>query len=141
MEIKTKKEGTRIFVDAHIISKELGNRLMGVRFLLDTGADITSLSSDVTAHYKIDFSKLSVRTTMGVGGLVEVYRAKDVQIKFRDVEGNLVQFNLDQIDIRKPDSHMKNYAGKDMIPSLLGTDALRYLKFIYNSYPKLETKH
>ena len=45
MEIETEKEGTRIFVNAYIISKELGDEWIRVDFLLDTGADITSLSS------------------------------------------------------------------------------------------------
>ena len=103
--------------------------------------DITSLSFDVAEHYKIDFSKLRVRTVIGVGALVEVYRANDVKFQFRDVEGNLVQFDIDKVDIRKSNPHMKNYAGKDMTPSLLGTDVLKYLKLTYNSHSKLETKH
>ena len=113
---------------------------MKVEFLLDTGADITSLSPNVVIDHHLDLSKLKKNTTIGIGGSVEGHMANDVKFGFMDVKGNLVQFNLDQIDIRKPNPHMRDYTNVRMTPSLLGTDMLQYFKFTYNSYPKLDTK-
>ena len=144
MEIEITQKGTRVWVLADIISPKLENAIIPINFLADTGADTTTISPRDASTNKIDFSKLEKKKipSVGIGGVQScVYEIKDVEFRFRNINGNPIIGKLDVIDIMEPNPREETtlpYTFK--IPSLLGTDMLQYLKFTYNSHAKLELK-
>ncbi len=83
MEIKIIQQGTRITVPVDIVSKKLGNRVIPINFLIDTGADTTTLSPLVALNNEIDFSKLKKKknASIGIGGAqICEYEIKDLDL-------------------------------------------------------------
>ena len=143
MEIKIIQYGTKVYVPIDIVSTKLGNKIIAINFLIDTGADTTTISPLDALNNHIDFSKLEKYegVTIGIGGAQpRVYEIRDVVFRFRDVDGNLSYAELDHIDVMDPDPEEEKNLYAFKIPSLLGTDMLQQLKFTYNSHAKLELK-
>lgn len=143
MEIRLVKDGTRLYVPVGIVSDELGKKVLTASFLLDTGADITTVSALDALENGVDFSKLERKKvpTFGIGGEQGCeYRIKNVTMRFPLENGGFAYAPIKEIDIVRPDED----AGKDSsifrIPSLMGTDVLKLLKLTYNSHPRLELK-
>jgi hypothetical protein len=143
LEIKIIQQDTRVFVPIDIVSKNLGNRIIAINFLVDTGADITTIAPLAALNNEIDFSKLKKKKkpSIGIGGaqLCE-YEIHDVGFRFSDIKGNPIYAKLDYIDIMEPEPKAKKESNMFRIPSLLGTDMLHSLKLTYNSHAKLELK-
>ena len=55
MEIKIIQQVTRVFVPVDIVSKKLGNRIIPINFLIDTGADTTTISPLSALNNEINF--------------------------------------------------------------------------------------
>ena len=143
MEIQIIQHDTKIFVPIDIVSESLGNRIIAINFLIDTGADTTTITPLAALNNEIDFSQLTKKKnpSIGIGGaqLCE-YEIDDVGFRFRDVKGNPIYAKLDYIDVMEPDPKAKKDSDMFKIPSLLGTDMLHSLKLTYNSHAKLELK-
>ena len=125
MEIKITQKDTRVFVPINIISPELGYRTIPINFLADTGADRTTISPRDASNNEIDFSKLEKEKnpSMGIGGVQHCeYRIRDVELRFRGVNGDLITGKLDFIDVIEPDRKEESDSYMSEIPSLLGTD-------------------
>ena len=143
MEIKIIQDDARVYVPIDIVSAKLGNKIIAINFLIDTGADITTISPLDAINNQIDFSKLEKKKgiTIGIGGAQSCeYEIRDVGFRFRGVDGNPIYAKLDRIDVIDPGPEEKRNSHAFMIPSLLGTDMLQKLKFTYNSHAKLELK-
>ena len=143
MEIKIIQQSTRITVPVDIVSKKLGNRIIPINFLIDTGADITTISPLTALNNEIDFSKLKKKKnhSIGIGGAqICEYEIHDVAFRFRNLKGNPIYEKLNYIDVIEPDLKAKKDSNMFKIPSLLGTDMLKKLKLTYNLHCKLELK-
>lgn len=143
MEIFTIQQDTKVSVPIDMVGEKLGNRIIAVNFLIDTGADITTIAPFDAINNQIDFSKLKKKKTpsIGIGGVQTCeYEIEDVGFRFRGKNGNPIYAKLDYIDVMEPDPNAKKDSDMFKIPSLLGTDILRSLKLTYNSHAKLELK-
>lgn len=143
MEIKIIQQDTRVFVPVDIISKKLGNRIIPINFLVDTGADITTISPLTALNNEIDFSKLKKKKnpSIGIGGAqICEYEIHDVAFRFMNLKGKPIYEKLKYIDVIEPDLKAKKDSNAFRIPNLLGTDMLKKLKLTYNSHCKLEVK-
>ena len=141
--MKIIQDDARVYVPIDIVSAKLGNKIIAINFLIDTGADITTISPLDAIYHQIDFSKLEKKKgiTIGIGGAQSCeYEIRDVVFRFRGVGGNPIYAELDRIDVTDPGPEEKRDLHAFSIPSLLGTDMLQKLKFTYNSHAKLELK-
>lgn len=111
--------------------------------MLDTGADITTISALDALENNIDFSKLERKkiTTLGVGGEQDCeYKIKNVMMRFPLENGDFVYASIREIDVVEPEKDADENSNIFKIPSLMGTDVLKLLKLTYNSHSKLELK-
>ena len=137
------QEGTRVYVPIDIVSRDLGDRMISVDFLIDTGADRTTISPLAAIKNRIDFSKLrrSKTPSVGIGGEASrEYIIKKPVLQLAGTDGELVWMELDEIDVMKAEENTPSDADIFIIPSLLGTDLLKKLKLTYNAHAKLELK-
>ncbi len=137
------QHGTRAMVQVDIVSKKLGNRIIPVNFLIDTGADITTISPLCALTNEIDFSKLRKKKepSVGIGGTqICEYEIDDVGFRFMNLKGKPIYEKLECIDVIEPDLEAEIGSNMFKIPNLLGTDMLKKLKLTYNSHCKLEVK-
>lgn len=141
MGIKLNIYENRVYVRVYISSEKLGESLIPINFLLDTGADVTTISPVDASENNIDFSRLekTKNPSFGVGGEQKgEYEIKNVIIKFPLENGIFHYIQIEKISIIKPDKDRNSHIG--IIPSLMGIDILKSLKFTYNSHSKLELK-
>lgn len=97
-----------------------------ISFLVDTGADSTTLLPDDAKKMGLDFSALTINShpSKGVGGFSEGY-VEQALLVFNDPGRSICWYNLD-LDILKPDEHLRE------MPSLLGRDVLNRMKMCYS---------
>jgi len=120
-----------------------GEKVLAVKFLLDTGADITTISALDALENNIDFSKLERKKipTLGVGGEQDCeYKTKNMMMRFPLENGDFVYASIREIDVVEPEKDADENSNIFKIPSLMGTDVLKLLKLTYNSHSKLELK-
>ena len=142
MPIRIIQEGTKVLVQVHICSPSLGDRQIPIQFLLDTGADTTTISPRDAANSKIDFDRLSRSEQMifGVGGAQDgIYEMRDVTLAFAGTDGRMIRKALDSVDIVMPGVRLARGMYSQM-PSLMGRDVLAQMRFLFNSRPILEDK-
>ena len=142
MPIKIIQEGTKVFVHARISSPFLGDEQILVRFLLDTGADVTTISPEDARTLGIDFGRLAknYRRLLGVGGsMTDAFEVRDVEFVFTGTNGENICKTVDFISIMMPDP-LPAYGPSSRMPSLMDRDVLVQLRFLFNSYPVLEDK-
>jgi len=100
-----------------------------INFLVDTGASYTTILDKDAKRLGIDYRDLEPKTkedwARGVGGAVETYIMRDVQLKFLSDDRREVLFErtLPQVHVLKHPKEM--YEQVREMPSLLGMDFLR----------------
>lgn len=97
-----------------------------IEFLIDTGADYTTIMPDDRANIVIPDYALEhgyPEEMVGVGGHVSIGYLKDVTFRFQDISGQMIKaISLEQIGVLCPPHQIaKVYKGT---PSLLGRDFL-----------------
>ncbi len=104
-------------VDCRLIIPRLGTRAT-IRFLVDTGSNITLLHPFDIRQAGIDLGDLMAETgTTGIGGTTDVFSER-AALYFTDADGIIeYSYRLD-IHIARPDAY------NDDFPSLLGMDVL-----------------
>lgn len=143
MEIGIINDGTRLYVPVDIVSDDLGERVITINFLIDTGADVTTINALDALDNIIDSDVLekSKQPSIGIGGKQSCeYIIKNVTLRFSLVNGKYVFATLGKIDVAVADEGADKDSDVFKIPSLLGTDVLKMLKLTYNSHSKLELK-
>lgn len=131
MSVKTVVDGTRVWVDGFIYHPKIDQNFRSVRFLVDTGADKTTILQGNAILLQIDFSKLTKakNKTVGVGGSPEVYDIEDAIIGFEDEKTkNPILINLKTLHILKPNKKIK----RPLTFTLFGTDLLSLFQFNYD---------
>ena len=99
-----------------------------VNFLIDTGADNTTLSLLDIERIALDYRKLNLRSPVpvkGIAGEVFFYQVQAV-IMFRDENNDLYAFNMD-IHIPKRGDRRKINEQRQL-PSILGRDIINQCK-------------
>lgn len=140
MEINTFRFGENsLGVIAEIVSIALGKKKYPITFLIDTGADVTTISSFEARVWGFNFEnfKRSKNPSMGVGGrqTCEFY-IEDVYLRFKTkIKGKDVYRRLVQMDIIRPRKGKKI----NPMPSLMGIDLLRDFKLTFGRTMKLES--
>ena len=101
---------------------------LDIDFLVDTGADITTLSPNDGHEMGLDYDALTQISvpSIGVGGISERYVEQAV-VMFDDVDRMVCMYSID-LDILEPQPHIER------LPSLLGRDILHRMQIHY-SYP------
>ena len=99
-----------------------------IDFLVDTGADITTLSPVDGSDMGVDYDALieSTMSVRGVGGVGETYVEKAILV-FNEPGKAICWYHL-SLDILQPQVHLEE------IPSLLGRDILNRMHIRY-SFP------
>ena len=98
-----------------------------IPFLVDTGADRTTLMPNDAVLLGLDFSLLKeTQDTYGVGGSAECYVERAIVI-FDDQDKGWIAYQI-LVGIIKPES---NYNAASL-PSLLGRDILNYWRMNYD---------
>lgn len=129
MRIYTKilppEAGFRCFFSVLLHHKK--SHLMGnVDFLLDTGAAKTTISEKDARRLNINYDSLTRtdKVHIGVGGIVNVYLLKGVELLFKSDQG-IVKEKFDEIEVIKtPGSDQHSITAANRIPSLIGCDFL-----------------
>lgn len=100
-------------------------------FLIDTGALRTTISDRDAIRLGIDYSKLEKHPegTLGIGGVVETYIAKDVELVFITQDGTQHVEKLETIYILR---HKRVNNRIKRIPSILGRDILNKYLLIFD---------
>ena len=139
MQIRTLQDGEEVYVTPDIVCASLGEYKFPITLLIDTGAGVTTISPMDAADNYFNFSnfKKSRNPSWGVGGRQKCeYYMEDVYFRFHTTNNKFVIKHLDKVDVIRPRKSKKI----NPMPSLLGTDLLKDLKFTYNSKAKLEEK-
>lgn len=122
--------GFRCFIPTMLHHKK--SHLMGnLDFLLDTGAAKTIVSEKDARRLNINFDSLEKtdKVHIGVGGVVNVFLLRDVELLFRSEKG-IVKEKFHEIEIMKtPGSDRNSIIAANRIPSLLGCDFLEERKY------------
>jgi len=94
-----------------------------IELLIDTGAARTTVLDRDAIRLGIDYSKLEKVPdgTLGVGGVVETYVVRNVELIFMTVEGRYLREELDRVYVLK---HRRLDERILRIPSILGRDIL-----------------
>ena len=140
MKIATKVDGTSIWINGTIVNPLLHEyNFSKIWFLVDTGADHTTMLQGAAKKLKTDFASLEKHPfgTTGISGRQEVYVMKNTLLAFSDEQtGGLILRNVD-MRVVKPDPGSEDETDF----ALFGTDLLSDFRFEYD-LPKatLETK-
>ena len=140
MKIATKVDGTSIWINGTIVNPLLGEyNFSKIWFLVDTGADHTTILQGAAKKRKIDFASLEKHPVdmIGISGRQDAYVMKNTLLAFSDEQtGGLILRNVG-MRVLKPDSG----SGDETDFALFGTDLLSGFRFEYD-LPKatLETK-
>lgn len=131
MRIKGFIKGGR-FGSAHIIAiliiKDLDIK-SPIEFLLDTGAARTVILDRDAIRLGIDYSRLEKHRegTLGIGGVVETYIIKNIELIFVTEEGRHHKERLNTIYVLKHETLNEKIL---RIPSVLGRDVLNKYKLV-----------
>jgi len=131
LSVATDVDVTRVWLDGFIYHPIIGQDFRSVRFLVDTGADRTTILQGNALSLQIDFSKLTKakNKTVGVGGSPDVYEIEDVVIGFEDENTKKpILINLKTLHVLKPNKKIKN----PLTFTLFGTDLLSLFQFNYD---------
>ena len=97
-----------------------------VPFLLDTGADVTTIHPRDAARAGVPFDWLRAGTTVGgIGGQSTYYEEPATLVFTDDTERQSYRYNI-TVDIAKPEDV------SDQIPSLLGRDIIDRWRMVYD---------
>lgn len=126
-------------VIAEVVATALGEKRYPITFLIDTGADVTTISPFETRAYGFNFKnfKRPKNPSIGVGGRQTCeFFIEDVYLRFKTkIKGRDVIRRLAQMDIIRPGK------GKRInpMPSLMGVDLLKDFKLTFGTTMKLES--
>ena len=138
MEIATFRDGDSLGVIVEVVSTALGKKRYPITFLIDTGADVTTISPFAARMWGFNFKnfKRSKDPSTGVGGKQTCeFFIEDVYLRFKTiVPGRSVYRRLAKLDIIRPGKGKKI----NPMPSLLGTDLLKDFKLTFGTTMKLE---
>ncbi len=97
-----------------------------VQFLLDTGADVTTIHPRDAISAGVPFGRLRASTTVGgIGGQSTYYQEPATLVFTDDVERQAYSYHI-TADIAKPEDV------SDEIPSLLGRDIIDRWRMVYD---------
>ncbi|HYL66167.1 MAG TPA: aspartyl protease family protein [Nitrosopumilaceae archaeon] len=119
----------QIRVPTTLYGSELGKHKYQMTFLVDTGANVTTILPVDAMRLGINFSKLkkSPNGVIGISGNQQVYVLRDVVLAFKKGNSNNFVYSLlDQVHVIKPN--------KKSIPfpfSIMGIDLLKKLCLKY----------
>ena len=117
-------EGTKPYVNGHIDIRRLGVR-GPVKFLVDTGADITCIHPRDGASLFIPYDDLRCpKDVGGIGGWSPRYPEKAI-LAFRESVGSPVHHYYIEVRIGKPEDVDERF------PSVLGQDVLCHWRTIH----------
>lgn len=139
MEIQTFPYGDSLMVIAEVVATALGAKRYPITFLIDTGADVTTISPFEARAYGFNFKnfKRPKNPSIGVGGRQTCeFFIEDVYLRFKTkIKGRDVIRRLAQMDIIRPGK------GKRInpMPSLMGVDLLKDFKLTFGTTMKLES--
>ena len=138
MEILTFRHYGSLEVIAEVVAIALGAKRYPIRFLIDTGADVTTISPFEARIYGFNFKnfKRPKNPSIGVGGKQTCeFFIEDVYLRFKTTtKGKYIIRRLTQMDIIRPSK------GKRInpMPSLMGIDLLKDFKLTFGTTMKLE---
>ena len=118
-----------------------GGRLIGVDFLIDTGADYTTLGPRSAlqvlgpAYLSLDFADPDTSLEMsGVGGGVTRLLLRELPLAFFADDGSRVAVTLN-LAIAEPSPPAPSDRGSWLLPSLLGRDILHHFDLLLSYHP------
>lgn len=125
------------YISGYLFCPTLGDTAVPIWFLIDTGAETTTILQGDVKRIGLDRIKLkkAEHQAYGIGGFATTYELPDVTIVFEIGRGKFHFETLEKIDILKDEKEEVM-----ALPfSLLGTDVLSRFKMIYDkSYVILE---
>ncbi len=96
-----------------------------IQFIMDTGADNTTLMPADSIALSVDFDALSdTRGSRGIGGTIDLFEVQS-HVAFRDHTGTVYSYRIDML------IYPSNGDDQSM-PSLLGRDVMDHWRVIYD---------
>ena len=100
-----------------------------VSFLVDTGADVTTIMPKDAQKMGIDYSRLGMADTVeGVGGPAKCYDAAAI-VSFLNDDGESIEHRI-FVEIIEPDPRGPNLN----LPSLLGRDVINEYRMVFDAH-------
>lgn len=139
MKIATEVIDSTVWINCVIVNPMLReHNFRKIGFLVDTGADNTTILQGAAQTLKIDFASLEKHPTgtVGISGRQDVYVMENTSLVLSGREGRLILRDID-MNVLMPDPGRKNQPAF----GLLGTDLLKSFRFEYDMpSATLETK-